>query len=402
MLEAQHTATRAPERDPLLRRSHIDFGAEQFLMFVLDKMAHDYEQQYDDVIRLTLGKAELPVDPSITDAMVEAARTLAKSGLVFPAGLPRLREKLALHESRRHGVEIRPDNVIVSVGTSTMLRNLFGLLARQGDEVLLPLPYYPLYRFSAMLAEATVRYYRIDPQSLRLDVGSFRERFSGATRVVVINSPGNPLGNVLTREELVAIDRIVAGRAIIICDQIYDNICFDEQATSMRSLPGLVSRTILTNAFSKGYRMYARRIGYAVVPDALVEPLTVIQHHTLLTTDPVPQFGALAALDRPGDVAALAAIYGDRRDYTLRRFADVPGVRALPAQGSFYLTLACGRYMSDQGFQTSLELATAIMRATHVATVPGSDFGLPETLRLSFTSSRYEEGIDRLVSFFTA
>jgi aspartate aminotransferase len=101
-------------------------------------------------------------------------------------------------------------------------------------------------------------------------------------------------------------------------------------------------------------------------------------------------------------VAALVAVYRARRNYTLRRFAGVPGVQALPARGSFYLTLACGRFMADRGFETSLALATAIMRDTHVATVPGSDFGLPETLRLSFTSSRYEEGIDRLVSFFAA
>ena len=370
-------------------------------MFVLDEMAYHYEQQYDDVIRLTLGKAELPVDPSITEAMVEAARTFTKCGLVFPSGLPQLREKLATCESRRHGINVRPENVIVSVGTSTMFRNLFGLLAKEGDEVLLPLPYYPLYRFSAMLSGATVRFYRIDPLSMRLDVDSFRDQFSDATRVVVVNSPGNPLGNMLTRQELVAIDRIVDGRAVIICDQIYDNVCFDEQATSMLSLPDLASSAIVTNAFSKGYRMYARRIGYAVVPDALVEPLTVIQHHTLLTTDPVPQFGALVALDRPEDVAELTAIYRNRRDYTLRHFAGTKGVRALPSRGSFYLTLDCGGFMDEQGFATSLDLATAIMRETHVATVPGSDFGLPETLRLSFTSSRYEEGIDRLLSFFT-
>src|SRR6185369_10411362 len=106
----------------LLRRPRINFGDEQFLMFVLDKMAYDYEQQYDDVIRLTLGKSELPADASITEAMVKAARAFDKSALVFPAGLPQLREKLAAHESKRHGIAISPDNVIISVGTSTLFR----------------------------------------------------------------------------------------------------------------------------------------------------------------------------------------------------------------------------------------------------------------------------------------
>nr|ASV46803.1 aspartate aminotransferase [uncultured bacterium] len=382
-------------------RSHIDFSAEQFLMFVLDEMAYQYEQEYDDVIRLTLGKSELPVDQSITDAMAEAVHSFKKNTLVFPAGLPQLREKLARHESQRNGTEVQPNNVVVSVGTSTMFRNLFALLTGEGDEALLPLPYYPLYRFSAMLAGATVRYYRIDLASLRFDLESFRRQVNDKTRVVVINSPGNPLGNVLTQDDLMAIDEVVAGRAVLICDQIYENICFDEPAPSMLTLPNLVSPLIVTNAFSKGYRMYARRIGYAIVPDELVEPLTVVQHHTLLTTDPVPQFGAIAALDRLQDVQELANIYRSRRDYTLQRFADVPDVTALPAKGSFYLTLDCSQFMADHRFSTSLDLATDIMRSTHVATVPGSDFGLPETLRLSYTSSHYEKGIDRLVAFFT-
>jgi aspartate/methionine/tyrosine aminotransferase len=370
-------------------------------MFVLDEMADAYEQTCDDVIRLTLGKAELPLAPAVIDSMVEATRTFTMNKLVYPAGLPRLRERLAAHESEQQGIDIRAENVLVSVGTSTIIRNLFDLLTRAGDEALLPLPYYPLYRFSAMLAGATVRHYRIDPHSMRLDIDSFHSQFSESTRIVVINSPGNPLGNVLTRDELAAIDEIVAGRAIIICDQIYDNMWFDERPPSLLSLPDLASRTIFTNAFSKGYRMYARRIGYAVVPDALVQPLTVIQHHTLLTTDPVPQFGALAALDRPQDVEELRLLYRSRRDYTLRRFEGVQGVRAIPARGSFYLTLDCADFMHAGSYASSLALAKAIMQRTHVATVPGSDFGLPETLRLSFTSSRYEEGIDRLVAFFT-
>ncbi len=382
-------------------RCPIDFSSEKFLMFVLDKMAYEYEQTHDDVIRLTLGKSEVPPHDDIVAAMVDAARTFAKSTLVFPAGLPALRERLARHESERHGVKVRPDNVVVSVGTSTMFRNLFALLSGPGDEVLLPLPYYPLYRFSAMLAGATVRYYRIDPETMRLDLDSLRAQMGPRTRAVVVNSPGNPLGNVLTKDELLALDRAVDGKAAIISDEIYGNVCFDGDAPSLAALPDTRSPVIVTNAFSKGYRMYARRVGYAVVPDELVEPLTVIQHHTLLTTDPIPQFGALVALDRPQDVAELTATYRARRDYTVRRFAGVDGVRALPARGSFYLTLDCAGFMRRRGLQTSLDLAAAIMQKTHVATVPGSDFGMAETLRLSFTSARYEEGIDRLVSFFS-
>jgi aspartate aminotransferase len=385
---------------PVLVRSSVDFSGQQFLMFVLDEMAYEYEQRHDDVIRLTLGKSELPLHPAITEAMVAALTDHRRSTLVFPAGLPELRRRLAEFESGRHGVDVPAERVVVSVGTSTLYRNILALVAGPGDEVLLPRPYYPLYLFSALLAGAAVLHYEVDPESMRIDVDSLRARVGPRTRAVVVNSPGNPLGNVAAAEELRAVDLAVDGRALLISDEIYGNVCFDEAAPSLLDLGPLRSPSVVTNAFSKGYRMYARRVGYAIVPEELVQPLTVIQHHTLLTTDPVPQFGAMAALDLPQELDDLTALYRSRRDYTLERLASAGGVRAIPSRGGFYLTLDCAGHMLTHGMETSLELAQAIMRETHVATVPGSDFGLPLTLRLSFSAERYEEAIDRLAAYF--
>jgi aspartate/methionine/tyrosine aminotransferase len=128
--------------------------------------------------------------------------------------------------------------------------------------------------------------------------------------------------------------------------------------------------------------------------------MTVIQHHTLLTTDPICQFGALKALDYQAEVDHIRALYKDRRDYTLEKFANVGTVRAIPSLGGFYITLDCRPFMEKKGIANSLDLAIGIMQAKHVATVPGSDFGLPYTLRLSFSCHRYKEGIDHLADFF--
>lgn len=386
---------------PLALRTSLSFADERFLMFVLDEMAYDLERAHDDVVRLTLGKVEEPPCQAVVDAMVDAASDFGKSALVFPGGLPQLRERLAQEYQERYDVSIDPRRFVVSVGTSMAFRNLNQILAGPGDEVLVPLPYYPLYVVTARLAGATVRYYRIDPETLTIDLDSLAEAMTDRTRIVVVNSPGNPLGNVISKAEFERIDRIVDGRAVIISDEIYNNCHFDETPFSAVELPDLRSPLVVTNAFSKGHRMYARRVGYSIVPAELVEPLTVIQHHTLLTTDPVPQFGAIAALDNPEGVAELAARYRARRDYTVKAFAEVPGVRALPARGSFYLTLDCGGYLRERGIVDPVELAADILRKTHVATVPGADFGLPETLRLSYTSARYEDGIDRMVGYFT-
>ena len=151
---------------------------------------------------------------------------------------------------------------------------------------------------------------------------------------------------------------------------------------------------------SKGYRMYARRVGYCILPDELVTPLTVIQHHTLLTLDPIVQYGAIEALKHEEDVEALTALYKSRRDYTLEQFRNLNEVRALPARGSFYLTLDCADFMNNRNIETSFDLAKDLIEKTNVATVPGSDFGLPQTLRLSFSTAKYNEGIDRLVDYF--
>jgi aspartate/methionine/tyrosine aminotransferase len=279
---------------------------------------------------------------------------------------------------------------------------LFYLFLEKGDEVLLPLPYYSLYHFSALLAQAKIRYYKIDLDTLRLDKDSFKENFTAKTKLVVINSPGNPLGNILTREELEFMDSVVNGQAPIINDEVYDNVCFDEQSPSVMEMRGFNTVFITTNSFSKAYRMYSRRVGWCIVPDELVTPMTVIQHHTLLTADPICQFGAAKALDFQDEVEHIRTVYKSRRDYTLEKFQDIADVRAVPSQGSFYLTLDCEKFMARKGISTSLDLAVQIMKNMYVATVPGSDFGLPHTLRLSFSCHRYTEGINRLVDFFNS
>lgn len=383
-----------------MMKENIDYNQNKFLMFVLDKMAYEYEQDGKDVIRMTLGKSELPLHENITNAMVDALMDFKKSTLVFPPGLPQLQVKLSEFYRENNKLDIKPSNIIISTGTSTIFRNLFYLLLNEGDEVLLPIPYYSLYKFSALLCGVKIRYYKIDTETLKLDRESFEQNFTSKTKIVVINTPGNPLGNILSKEDLLFMDSVVDGQATIINDEIYSNMCFDEHGTSVLELDGIKSQFITTNSFSKGYRMYSRRVGYCIVPDELVTPLTVIQHHTLLTTDPVVQFGAIAALDHQDEVTYLRSLYKSRRDYTVEKFSDVKDVKAIHSKGGFYLTLECSQFMKKHNIKTSLDLAVKIMEKTSVATVPGSDFGLPETIRLSYTCTKYNEGINRMVDFF--
>lgn len=380
---------------------NIDFDKEKFLMFVMDERANRFDASGKEAIRMTLGKSELPLNPNIVAAMQSASGDFDKYTQVFPAGLPELKTELAKYYKSKYNVAIDPENFIISTGTSALFRNLFHLLLKEGDEVLIPLPYYSLYHFCALLMGAKIKYYKIDLETRRVDFDSFEENFTDKTKIVVINSPGNPLGNVLSKEELYKIDGIVNGRAAIINDEIYANVCFDDDGISVMQLTDAKSVFITTDAFSKGYRMYTKRVGYCIVPDELITPLTVIQHHTLLTVDPVVQYGAIAALKYQDDINTLRNIYKERRDYTVSKFKSVTTVKPIYSQGGFYITLDCAEYMKSKNIETSLELAEKIMEAVNVATVPGSDFGLPHTLRLSFSSHRYNEGIDRMVSFLS-
>jgi aspartate/methionine/tyrosine aminotransferase len=373
---------------------------QRFGMFELDERAEQLERTFDDVVRLTLGKSELPVHQAITEAMVAAVRDPKLSSLVYPLGLPQLRAAVAEYESQARGSDVDPGSVVISVGSSTIFRNLCSLLARSGGEILIPRPYYSLYLYAAALAGARVGYYQVDTATGEVDFPSLESAMSDATRVVMVNSPGNPLGNVLTMSDFERFDDIVHGRAVIISDEIYRNISFDGQAVSMGALPEPRSQIVVTNAFSKGFRMYARRVGYAVVPPEFVPYLSTMQDHTLLTTDPVPQFGALEALRHLDEVDYLRVLYSKRRDYAMERLSRAKSARPINAAGSFYLTVDVSQHLGPAESERSLALS--VIEATHVATVPGSDFGLPGTLRLSYSAERFDDAVDRLARYFGA
>lgn len=384
-------------------RSKINFTENQFLMFVLDDMANHMEyEEGKKVIRMTLGKSELPLHKDIRQAMNNSIEDFKKSSLVYPGGLPKLKKELSKHYKEYYHVDIDEKNFIISPGTSAIFRNLFAILSASGDEVLIPRPYYSLYHFSALLSGASIKYYNIDTNTRKLDMYSFEKNFTDKTKIVVINTPGNPLGNVLTDEELYEMDRFVDGRAVIINDEIYSNVYFDEKNKSVMNLKDTKSVFITTNAFSKAYRMYSRRVGYCIVPDELIEPLTVIQHHTILTVDPIVQFGAIAALNNQNEVEELVSSYKARRDYTMKVLSGIKYMKPIYSEGGFYLTLDCKEYMEKYHYKTSLDLAVKILEEKSVAVVPGSDFGLPHTLRLSFSTPYYNEGIDLLKEFFDA
>lgn len=384
--------------------SFCTLGSDKFLMFTIDEMANKLESQGISVVRMTLGKSELPLHGNILHAMDLAIKDPRKRELVFPSGLPQLKEAIASYYSKKYKTSIYPDEIIISTGTSCIFRNIFQLLLQNGDEVLLPRPYYPLYYVSAkILPGISIKYYDIDLKSLSVDILSFKQNFSNKTKIVVLNSPGNPLGNIITKDEIRELDKIVDGRALIISDEIYENVCFTKKSISLLEIGKLNSPYVVTNAFSKGYRMYSRRVGWCIIKENphLINDLSILQEHTLLTADPVVQFAGISALAYQDEVDYLTKVYKNKCAYAVKKFNAITSlVKLYPASGGFYLTVDCHNFMKNNKFEIGLSLAKDIIEKIHVATVPGTDFGLPYTLRLSFTTDQFEYGIDALVNYF--
>ena len=375
----------------------------EFQMFVLDEHADELLDEGKDVLKLTIGVPELPTPQPVLDRIFDALSDPDFVRRVYPEGLPELREAIATHYNKKYRANVSKDNLIVSTGTSPIFRNLFQLVSGRGLEILLPRPYYALYVYCATLANATIKFYDIDPVSMRVDMDSFRKNFSPErTALVVVNSPGNPLGNIVNPDELREIYDIVDRQAYVLNDEIYNNCLFYEDFRSpLDLLPEYSDVTIVTNSFSKGFRMYTKRVGFAILPLELQANLRVMQQHTLLCTDPCYQYGMIAALDDEESPEELARIYKARAEYTTQQLLKT-GCEPVSAEGGFYAVLRCGDWNHDHGFSSSKELAHDILKKAHVAVVPGTDFGIPQDLRLAFCNNRYDEGIDRLRRYFSS
>ena len=378
-------------------------GDLEFQMFVLDELADELLEQGKDVLKLTIGVTELPTPKPVLDRIIEAINNPEFVRRVYPEGLPELREAIADYYNTKFKADTSTDHIIVNTGTSPIFRNIFQLISGQGREILLPRPYYALYVYCATLANATVKFYDIDLDTKRVDMETFRRNFSPErTSLVVVNSPGNPIGNVVQTDELQEMYKIVDHQAYILNDEIYNNCVFNDQFQSpLELLPGHKDVTIVTNSFSKGFRMYTKRVGFAILPKELQVNLRVMQQHTLLCTDPCYQYGMIAALEDEESPSELAALYRSRGEYTTGQLKNT-GCEPIDAEGGFYAVLRCADWNREHGFASSKELARDILDRAHVAVVPGTDFGIPQDLRLAFCNDRYNEGIDRLRSYFSS
>jgi aspartate aminotransferase len=347
-----------------------------------------------DVVALTLGEPDFDTPLHIQDAATQAMRA-GQTHYAPVAGVPELREAVAEKLRRENGLQYTAANIVLANGAKQAINNAVLSIIGPGDEVVIPAPYWVSYEGSVRFAGGSAI---VLPSTLaenyKTPVARIAAAITERTRLIIINSPSNPTGAVWTRGELEALTAIVRQhpKLMVLSDEIYEYILFDGEMVSFGSLPGMIERTITVNGFSKGFAMTGWRLGYAAAPEPIAKAMARMQSIISAGANAFVQRAAIAALQGPrDDVVKMREAYRRRRDIVLQALRAIPRVAVADIPATFYafpdVSAFLGRKAGNTVVNTSDELCDWLLEEHGVATVPGSAFGAPEAMRLSFAAS---------------
>jgi len=356
------------------------------------------------VLNFGVGEPDFDTPEHIKEAAVEALRR-GETKYTPVAGTVRLRQAIADKLQRENGLSYAPDEIVVSCGAKHSLYNAIEVLCQEGDEVILPVPYWVSYLEQVKLAGATPVPVETGP-GFKLDPGTLRRACTGRTRLLILNSPSNPTGAVYTREELAALSEVIIERNLaVISDEIYEKLVYDGAGhVSLASLgPEIKERTVTVNGLSKAYAMTGWRVGYAAAPGAVARAMADLQSHATSNPTSIAQAAAVAALEGTQEpLAQMVATFARRRDLILEALAAIPGLTCPKPQGAFYVFVSVasffGRRFSGRVIGTAADVAEILLEEARVAVVPGEAFGDPGHIRLSYATSNevIREGLTRM------
>ena len=353
------------------------------------------------VIHLEIGEPDFDTPSNVR----EAAKTALDAGAThYPpfAGIPDLRAAIAEDSAARKGFPIDPSQVFVTVGGKGVMVYAILALVDPGDEVIVPDPGYPIYESLTRFIGGTPVPIPIRMENeFRLDVDELASLITPKTKLLVVNSPANPTGGVLTPSDIERIAELVVRHdLLVLADEIYARILYDgAEHVSLASLPGMADRTIVLDGFSKTYAMTGWRLGYAIVPKWLEKAYGTLIINTVSGATAFAQAGAVEALRGPqGEVDDMVTEFRARRDLIVDGLNDIPGVRCLLPRGAFYVFPD----IAATGL-TGAELADRLLPETGVCVLAGTAFGQVgrDHIRISYANSRENltEALGRLRAF---
>lgn len=370
------------------------------LTLSIDSKAKAMKAEGIDVCGFGAGEPDFDTPEHIKAAAI-AALEAGFTKYTPSAGLPELRQAISEKLEADNQLSYRPSQVVVSSGAKHSCYNAILATCQPGDEVLIPSPYWVSYPDMVRLAGAEpVIVQTSERNGWKMRASDFENAMTPRTKMVILNSPGNPTGSVYTREELEGIVEVAAEEDIyILSDEIYEKLVYDDtKHVSVGSLSKeAYELTITVNGFSKAYAMTGWRLGYLAAPEAVAKAVDNIQSHSTSHPCSFAQKGAYAALK--GDQQGLADMrdeFAMRRDYMFDRISKIPNITAVKPQGAFYILVNVSQLgLSSQNF------ADRLLSKANVAVVPGAAFGDDRTVRLSYATSIdiIKKGLDRFQDF---
>lgn len=372
----------------------------------IDAKAKALKAQGVDVISFGAGEPDFDTP----DAIRDAARSAINAGFTryMPVGgADDLKDAIILKMKRDHGIEYSRSEICVSCGAKHSLYNISQALIQEGDEVIIPAPYWVSYPDQVVLAGGTPVFIQTDEGSdFKITPRQLEEAITPRTRAMILNSPCNPTGTSYTGEELRAIAQVcLAHDFIIISDDIYERLIYDGQVFSniVQVAPELKQRVVLVNGVSKTYAMTGWRIGYACGPQVLIAAMTKMQSQSTSNACSIAQKASVEAIAGSQEkVTAMVQEFEKRRTYIVQRLNAMPGVTCFNSTGAFYafpnFSALYGKSFNGKIIASSTDLADYLLEEAKVALVPGIAFGDDRYARLSYAIGleSIAEGMDRL------
>jgi len=362
------------------------------VMDVLEK-AHELEKEGRHIIHLEIGEPDFPTPACICDAATKAIRD-GHTHYTHSLGLIELREAVSRHYLEKYGVDIKPDQIIITSGTSPALFMLFSAVLEPEEEIIISDPHYPCYpNFANFLKASPVLVKVSEDEGFQFRPEEIKKKMGPKSKAILINSPSNPTGNLLSRDRMAEIGEL---GPYVISDEIYHGLVYEEKEHSILEF---TDRAFVLNGFSKAYAMTGWRLGYIIAPPEFVRPLQKIQQNFFISAGSISQWAGVAALSKAGpDVERMKTIYNERRKYMIKRLRELGFGLAVEPAGAFYM-LVNAKHLHHNSY----ELAFEMLEEAGVGVSPGIDFGRNAEgyLRFSYANSleNIKEGLDRIEKF---
>jgi aspartate aminotransferase len=384
------------------RINRIEPSATMAVVAEADKL----RQQGLDVVDFGAGEPHFSTPQHIKDAGIAAIQAnFTKYTAV--GGIAELRDAIVHRHAADFGSDYRREETIASGGGKHALFNAVQVLVDHGDEVILPVPYWVSFKDIVRYAGGNCVLLETDEaQGFRITAKMIERLVTPRTKLIILNSPSNPSGAVMSPEDLAEVVRLAHERGIwVISDECYVYLNYTAKLFSVGSLREFRERMVIVGSLSKTYAMTGWRLGYALAPAAVVSAMQKLQSQSTSNPTSIVQKAAVAALNGPQQcVAEMRADYINLRDHVVKGLRAIPEVKCTLPEGAFYAYPNISAFFGRSGVKSASDLAGKLLREAHVATVPGEGFGTRDHIRVSYATSETEldRGLERLRKFLTA